>query len=145
MFGMRLLLLLTCLPLPALAWEAGTDGALCTLRHSEPGAQIELTHDPRGPVYTITLSRPEAWPDSPVFALRFEGGAELTISTDRHVLSDAGRALTVTDGGFGNVLQGLAENTIATGMTGSAALAFSLDGAAPEVAAFEACTTAPSV
>lgn len=142
---MKLVLLLTCLPLPALAWDAGIDGALCTLRHAEPGAEIALTHDPRGPVYTITLTRPEPWPDSPVFALRFEGGAELTISTDRHVLSDAGRSLTVTDRGFGNVLSGLAENITATGMTGGAQLSFSLDGAAPEVAAFEACTTAPSV
>jgi hypothetical protein len=139
------MLVLACLPLPALGWEAGRDGALCTLTHSEPGAEIRLTHDPRGPVYTITLTRPTRWPEAPVFALRFDGGAGMTISTDRHVLSDEGRSLTVTDRGFGNVLSGLSENATATGLTGEAALSFGLQGAAPEVAEFEACASAPSV
>lgn len=143
---MRLILpLLLLLPTTALGWEAGTDGPLCTLEHAEPGAEVRLTYDPAGPTYTITLTAPEPWPSGPVFALRFEGGQGLTISTDRHVLSQAGRALTVTDRGFGNVLRGLAENTTATGLLGAASVGFSLDCAAPAVAEFEACGRTPSV
>lgn len=145
---MRLIipLLAACLiPLPVFAWEAGTQGPLCTLTHSEPGAEIRLTYDSRGPEYTITLTAPSPWPRQPVFTLRFEGGPGLAISTDRHILSPDGRSLTVIDRGFGNVLRGLAENRQATGLTGPGMLSFSLDGAAPEVAKFEACGTAPSV
>lgn len=133
------------LPLPAIAWEAGSDGPLCTLTHAEPGAEIRLTYDSLGPEYTITLTAPEPWPQQPVFALRFEGGRGLTISTDRHILSPDGRSLTVIDRGFGNVLRGLAENSRATGLTGARSLSFSLEGAAPEVARFEACGAEPSV
>lgn len=130
---------------PALAWEAGVQGPLCTLAHSEPDADVLLTYDPAGPQYTITLTRTAPWGASPVFVLRFEGGRALMISTDRHTLSDDGRALTVVDRGFGNVLRGLSENQSATGQLGSVSLSFSLDGAAPEVAVFEACSATPSV
>jgi hypothetical protein len=131
---------------PAAAWEAGRSGTICTLTHIDPEAgEIRLTHDPAGPLYTITVTRTEPWPDAPVFGIAFGGGAELTITTDRHVLSDEGRALTVTDRGFGNVLAGLALNETATIFAGPAALTVSLEGAAPEVAAFAACELAPSV
>jgi hypothetical protein len=129
---------------PATAWEAGRDGPLCTLTHTEAAGDLRLTFDPAGPVYTLTATRPGAWPQAAVFGIAFEGGAEITITTDRHSLSADARRLSVADTGFGNVLTGLSQNTTATLFTGSATLSFSLDGAAPAVAAFEACATTPS-
>ena len=130
--------------LPATAWEAGVDGSICTLTHAEGDTTIRLTHDPAGPLYTITATRPDPWPRSAIFGIAFLGGAELTITTDRHTLSDDARALSVADRGFGNVLLGLSQNSTARFFTGAATLEVALDGAAPEVAAFEACITAPS-
>ncbi|NKX43243.1 excinuclease ABC subunit B [Roseicyclus persicicus] len=130
---------------PAAAWQAGVEGALCTLTHSDPAAgEVRLTYDPSLPVYSITVTRPEPWPAVPRFEIAFLGGAELTIGTDRHSLSDDGLSLTVTDRGFGNVLNGLSGNLVAAMLAGDVAVPFSLAGAAPEVAAFEACTAAPS-
>ena len=130
---------------PAAAWEAGVEGAICTLSHSEDGVEVRLTHDPAVPLYTITVSGPSPWPEAPVFGIAFLGGDEISISTDRHVLSEEGRALSVADRGFGNVLAGLSRNLGAVFVAGDVALRVSLEGAAPEVAAFEACGTAPSV
>jgi hypothetical protein len=130
--------------LPAQAWVAGVDGPLCTLEHSGPSGEVRLTYDPSLPLYTIAIRGAEPWPDSAVFAMRFEGPRENTISTTRHVLSEGGRTLSVADVGFGNVLDGLEFNAVAVAFAGQAALAFDLAGAAPEVAAFRACTIAPS-
>jgi hypothetical protein len=60
-------------------------------------------------------------------------------------LSEGGTALTVTDRGFGNVLDGLQHNEAATALAGSASLSVSLDGAAPAVEAFRDCAQTPSV
>ena len=76
----------------------------------------------------------------PIFAIRFDGPRGLTISTDRHVILDDGATLTVTDRGFGNVLNGLEFNDTATALLGDRAVAFALDGAGPAVRAFRACT-----
>ena len=142
-------ILAACLALalttPAHAWQAGAEGAICTLTHSENGLDIRLTHDPGPPLWTITITGPEPWPQAAIFGIAFVGGAELTITTDRHSLSPDARALTVTDRGFGNVLAGLSGNQRAVFFTGGVELSASLDGAAPEVAAFEACGTRPSV
>lgn len=130
---------------PAAAWEA-TIGVVCTLDHADDRAEVRLTYDPRIPEYSITIKRLDgAWPAAPVFALRFEGAQGLTISTDRHTLSEGATALTVRDRGFGNVLNGLQFNSQAVAVTGDAALPISLDGAAPAVAAFRRCDAAPSV
>ena len=137
-------LALLLLALPARAWEFRA-GEICELVHEAPGTAVRLTYDPRLPEYTITLRRAAPWPVAPVFAMRFDGPRGLTISTDRHVLSDGGTALTVTDRGFGNVLDGLQYNRTATALTGDAALSVPLDGAAPEVAAFRACAEGASV
>jgi hypothetical protein len=51
----------------------------------------------------------------------------------------------VTDSGFGNVLDGLQFNDTATAVTGAAELRIPLEGAAPAVEDFRACTKAPSV
>ncbi|MFY0692502.1 MAG: excinuclease ABC subunit B [Paracoccaceae bacterium] len=129
---------------PAYAWEA-IPGPICTLAHDTSDASVRVTYDPRIPEYAISLSRSGTpWPDGPVFAIRFDGPRPLTITTDRHVLSDGQTTLTVTDSGFTNVLNGLQFNTTATALIGETALPLSLEGATPAVEAFRACTTAPS-
>jgi hypothetical protein len=130
--------------LPAQAWEAGVEGPLCTLEHSGPAGEVRLTYDPSLPLYTIAIRGTEPWPEFPVFAIRFDGPRENTISTARHVLSEGGLTLSVADVGFGNVLDGLEFNAVAVAYSGTTSLAFDLAGAAPEVAEFRACTVAPS-
>lgn len=130
---------------PAQAWQAGQDGALCTLTHREGGVEVVLTHDPSPPLWTITVTTQAPWPEVGTFGIAFLGGAEITITTDRHTLSRDGRALGVADRGFGNVLAGLSGNARAVFRAGDVEVSVSLDGAAPEVAAFEACGTRPSV
>lgn len=128
---------------PAFAWEA-TIGPICTLTHQTDTASIELTYDPAAPLYTITVTRKGTpWPDAPIFEMTFNGPVPQTITTNRHTLSDNGKALTVSDQGFGNVLDGLQFNDTATAYSGSADVTVSLDGAAPAVQAFRDCP--PSV
>lgn len=129
---------------PARAWEAGVDGGLCTLTHSEGDISVRLTFDPSVPLYTITLTASDPWPVAPEFAMQFDGAQPLTIRTDQHVLSPDRRSLSVSDRGFGNVLDGLQFNATAQGLSGPASVAVSLDGAAPEVAAFRACGQVPT-
>lgn len=136
-------LFLLMLSTPALAWEAGFDGPLCTLEHDQSGAQMRLTYNPAGPLYTITVTSPQAWSDSPYFGIQFQGPSPNIITTDRHSLSESRDALSVSDRGFGNVLNGLSDNEIALAFTPNASIAFDLEGAAPAVAAFEACVTRP--
>lgn len=142
---MRLVLTLFFMMLstPALAWEAGLDGPLCTLEHGQDGAQMRLTYNPAGPLYTITVTSPQAWMDSPYFGIQFQGPSPNIITTDRHTLSDNRDALSVSDRGFGNILSGLSDNESAVAFTPSASIAFDLEGAAPAVATFEACVTRP--
>lgn len=144
-FRISLAVAATCAALPAAAWEAGVDGALCTLSHTEADITVRLTYDPGVPLYTISLTAPEPWPLAPSFAMRFEGEQPNVITTDRHVLSPDRRTLSVSDRGFGNVLDGLAGNETATGISGLGAISVGLEGAAPEVAAFRACWQTPSV
>jgi hypothetical protein len=140
---MRLALALFLLAGPLHAWEFSAD-PLCTLSHATEEAAVVVTHDPAIPEYAITMTRAGApWPEGRVFAIRFDGPRGLTISTTRHSLGAGGRALTVTDRGFGNVLDGLQFNDTATALLGDAAVAFPLDGAAEPVARFRACVAAP--
>jgi len=142
MTRMILPILLMLVPLPAIAWQADRAGALCTLT-DESGAVV-LTHDPAGPAYTITVTRLEPWPDTTNFGIAFQGGAEITITTDRHERSADGLSITVTDRGFGNVLAGLSENATAMIFAGEARMMIPLAGAAPQVAIFEACEALPT-
>ena len=142
--GMRYLLPLLCLSTPAAAWEF-TPGLPCLLTHSEANVAVELTHDPTQPLFTITLTQATPWPQADVFSLRFEGAAGLTISTNRHQLSKDGRSLTVTDTGFGNVLNGLAFNQRAVAVIGPVEIGVSLDGANAPTEAFRACAVDPAV
>jgi hypothetical protein len=136
-----ILILILITPLPAMAWQAGRMGTICTL--SDTAGDVILTHDPSGPVYTITVRRSDPWPAAAIFGITFLGQDGLTITTDRHVLSDDGRAITVTDRGFGNLLAGMRGNDTATLFAGPVSKTVSLAGAAPAVAEFEACTPLP--
>ncbi|MEO1108730.1 MAG: hypothetical protein AAFX90_12475 [Pseudomonadota bacterium] len=139
---MRTVLLSIILATPASAWEA-TVGQICTLSHSTDQAEIFLTYDPSQPLYTLTVTRKtEGWTQTPWFAMRFDGSRPIEIATPRHVLSDNAASLTVTDTGFGNVLDGLEYNQTAYAFTQDGLAEFPLDGAAPEVRIFRDCAGA---
>ncbi|MGR3713480.1 MAG: hypothetical protein ACU0A6_10220 [Shimia sp.] len=126
---------------PATAWQA-TVADICTLTHETDTAHVHLTFAPTKPLYTLAITRKGApWPDDPWFAIRFVGPNEITISTDKHALSDNGQTLNVADSGFSNVLDGLQFNAKALAGTATQGEAIDLTGAAPEVAKFRACTT----
>ncbi|MEM6727040.1 MAG: hypothetical protein AAF618_00945 [Pseudomonadota bacterium] len=128
--------LLCLLASPAAAWDF-TPGDICLLGDVQGGLSIELTHDPSQPLYSITLRRDTPWPEAPVFGIAFANGP--TITTNRHVLSEGGQALTVTDRGFGNVIDGLAAGGTALALVGDDVEEFSLEGAAEPAEAFAAC------
>ncbi|MEM6464712.1 MAG: hypothetical protein AAF724_22665 [Pseudomonadota bacterium] len=136
------LLLASAAAQPALAWQASVETGICILSHGETSVDVELSFDPTLPLYSITITRRDPWPAGGVFAMRFEGMQPIFIQTNRQSLSDGGRSLTVTDSGFGNVLDGLQFNETAEAILGDSVAEFTLEGAAPEVAAFRACTSA---
>ena len=138
---LRLTAFIALTALPASAWEFEVRD-VCLLTHRMDAADIEVSYDPSIPEYAIRITRTPPWPGGPVFAIRFDGPRGLTISTDRHELSAGQATLTVTDKGFGNVLNGLQFNRTATAILGDEALSISLDGAAEPVEAFRACTEA---
>ncbi|WP_137110341.1 excinuclease ABC subunit B [Rhodobacter sp. SY28-1] len=141
---MRALLALALLATPAQAWDF-TPTPICTILKDTPTLQIRVTYDPaQAQPYAITLTRPDPWPATDSFGLRFEGPMAMTIGTDRHQLSNDGRTLTVTDTGFGNVLDGLALNRIAAALAGDLLIPIDLTGARPAVEAFRACGEVPS-
>lgn len=141
---MRVLICLLVWTSPVFAWEF-TPGRPCVLTHVEDGAEVTLTHDPAAPLYTITIRTFAPWPDADAFGIRFDGPAGLTITTDRHVISPDGRALSVADRGFGNVLNGLQQNDTATALVGNTAVTFSLDDADDPVSKFRLCEAIPGV
>ena len=98
-----------------------------------------LTYDPRGPEYTISVTTDAfVWPDG-IFFMGFEGPQPLTISTDRHTITEDGSTLSVRDSGFGNVLNGLEFNTAAYAGVGQSSVAVSLEGISDPIRAFRAC------
>ncbi len=143
---MRLTVLLFFFATQAFAWDyAGSP--VCTLKHSTEKADLTLTYDNRadGP-YAIQITRNDkVWPSDPVFLMRFDGLRPLVITTDRHVVDAERKSLTVTDRGFGNVLDGLEYNFIATAKSGETMLIFPLTGAAPAVRRFKACVASPEI
>ena len=140
---LRALAVLLLTATPALAWEAKT-GPICELTHEDEVANVRVTYDPAVAEYAIAITPDRPWSPGPVFAIRFDGPRGLTISTGRHVISGEGATLTVTDRGFGNVLNGIEFNDTATALLGDRAIAFALDGAGPAVRAFRACTAGES-
>lgn len=141
---MRALIALVLLAQPALAWDFIAT-PVCTIFNDAPGLSVRVTYDPtQAEPYAITLTRPDPWPVTGTFGLGFTGPAAMTIGTSRHQLSADGRTLTVTDTGFGNVLDGLAFNSAAAALAGDLAVPFDLTGAGPAVEAFRACGVMPS-
>jgi hypothetical protein len=136
---MRTALVLIVTAAPAAAWEF-TDRPVCTLSQDTAEVGVKVTFDPAIPEYAIALTLADGvWPIAPVFAIAFDGGWPITIQTDRHVITDAGRTLTVRDSGFGNVLDGIGRNRVATALAPGVAVAIPLDGAGPPLAAFRDC------
>ncbi len=137
---LRALAVLLLTAAPALAWETRS-GRVCELVHDGETAFVRVTYDPAIPEYSIAITPELPWLNSPVFAMRFDGPRSNIISTDRHVISGGGATLTVTDSGFGNVLNGLEFNHTATALLGDRAIAVPLDGAGPAVRDFRACAS----
>jgi hypothetical protein len=141
---MRALIALLLLAAPAQAWDF-TPIPVCTIAEDTPTLSIRVTFDPAQPEpYAISLTRPDPWPVTESFGLRFDGPQAMTIGTARHRVSEDGRTLTVSDTGFDNVLNGLALNATATALAGGAEVPFDLTGAAAAVEAFRACGVVPS-
>lgn len=135
---MRSLTALLLLASPAFAWEASRQGPVCLLTKVTDEAEIVVSHDATKSVpYAIELTNGAGWKAGPIFAIRFDGLQPLTITTDRHTVTED--TLTVTDTGFGNVLDGLARNFVALATSGETALVIPLEGAEPEVEKFKSC------
>lgn len=132
---MRLLTLLICLAAPAHAWEFSAD-PLCTIRDAQKGVTTEVIYDPRNGHYSLTMTDSAGWGEATIFGIRFDGARSFTIQTDRQRIE--GNRLTVSDTGFGNVLDGLEFSTTATPFL-SRERPLSLVGAAEAVRAFRAC------
>ena len=136
---MRLTALALIAASPAAAWEF-SDRPVCTLSHDTTEVAVAVTFDPAIAEYAITLTLAEGvWPSAPVFAIAFEGGWPIMIQTDRHELSDGGRTLRVRDSGFGNVLDGIGRNTLATAILPGREVLVPLSGAGGPLAEFRDC------
>ena len=130
---------LLLLAAPAHAWEFAPT-PVCTLTHSEGASEVAVTYDHGAQLYAFEVTSADGWPAAPAFSIRFDGARPNVISTTRH--STDANTLTVTDSGFGNVLDGLEFNSTATAFTQTAAVTVSLEGAAAPVQQFRACATA---
>ena len=105
---------------------------------------VVLTFDPAAEVYSITLTRADAiWPQSDTFRLRFDGPRPLIIGTDRHEYSNAERSLSVSDSGFGNVLDGIQFNTAMVALVGNDEISLPTVDASEAMQAFRDCPSAP--
>jgi len=124
--------------MPASAWEFHP-GQPCRLTHQASDGFVELTYDPSQPIYTIQLTRADPWQAAEVFSMQFVGPMGLAISTNRQVLSADRRTLTVTDTGFGNVLNGLQFNNSARAVLGDQYFDMALIGAREPVDRFRRC------
>lgn len=137
---MRSLIALLALTTPATAWEF-SPVPVCTLSHATDEASLTVTYDGLATQpYAIAITGPGVAP-APVFGIRFAGGTGLTITTDRHIVE--GNTVTVTDRGFGNVLNGIEFSETATALLGDTAISFPLDGADDPMQAFRTCIAAP--
>lgn len=137
---LRIVAILMLASTPAAAWEANSDG-LCTLLHNEGAGSVRVAYDTSTQTYSISITSSRLWRSGPIFAMRFDGPQSNMISTNRHVISDDGMKLTVTDSGFGNVLDGLEFNQTATAVLGEQTLTFGLETAGPAVREFRECAS----
>lgn len=129
---------------PSLAWEANS-GVICELAHSADEADVLVTYDPAALEYSISFTLAQPWAQAPTFALGFRGPQANIISTNRHVLSQDEATLTVSDSGFGNVLNGLEFNQTMTAVLGEQAVNVPLEGASEAVQAFRRCASSVSI
>ncbi|WP_043699539.1 hypothetical protein [Yoonia vestfoldensis] len=137
---MRLTFAFILLAAPAGAWDF-SPSPICTLTDAD--GTVTVTYDARLPEYSVTITLPDGtWSDDPAFAMNFVGDRPIFIQTDRHQISPDGRSLTVTDSGFGNVLDGLAFNQRAYAISGDTTVGVSLEGIGPAMEAFRACPEA---
>lgn len=127
---------------PAAAWDVSL-GPICVLEDQQPEVAVTLTHDPEGPIYSITITTPTPWPEGPVFSITFVGDNPLRITTNQHVLSDDNRAVTVVDRGFGNVLNGMEFNETAIASLAGREVPFDLSAVDAPMQPFRTCTPQP--
>ena len=139
MTPMRAALALLLFTSPAAGWEF-SPSPICTLTDTSDAGAMTVTYDPAIIEYTITVTLPQgSWPEAQTFGMAFAGERPIRIQTDLFTISPDGRSLTVTDRGFGNVLNGLQFNTRAYAVLGNRTAGFSLDGIAPAITAFRGC------
>lgn len=136
----RVLAVLLLTTAPVLAWEAKS-GRICELTYDGVNASVRVTYDPAVPEYSIAVTSQRPWPNDPIFAMRFDGPRGNTITTGRQVISRDGTTVTVTDSGFGNVLNGLEFNQTATAVLGDRTVTVPLDDAGPAVRDFRVCAS----
>ena len=123
----------------ATAWEFA-ESNICTLTHDTQETSIALTFDPSIGVYDIAITlMGQTWGDAPAFRIVFDGPNPLAIGTDRQVISDNQTRLSVSNSGFGNVLDGIQFNETMTASLGDQSVTISLDGASDPMAAFRLC------
>lgn len=123
----------------ASAW-AFSPTPVCTLSHDTADARVQITYDATVSEYRLLIElRTQTWPDAPQFAISFSGDRALRIVTDSHVLSENATSVSVTDSGFGNVLNGLEFNRSAIATLGDTQLRIPLNGAALPIQQFRAC------
>ncbi len=136
----RLITFLVFLATPVTAWEF-TPVPICTLVSPTENGEVRVTYDPGANLYEIRLTYlgGEVWENAATFGIEFVGTRSLAIGTDRHVISEDGKSLSVTDSGFGNVLDGIEFNSVAQARAGNSAMTMSLAGAAEPLQAFRAC------
>ncbi len=133
---------LALLPFPALAWEFSPT-PICTLSTSAEMGDVAVTFNRGSGEYAINLTLLEIeWDPAPSFSILFVGPRGRQISTDRHVISSDGTSLSVTDTGFGNVLDGIEFNQAAQARAGDTEMIIPLAGAAEPLEAFRACGVA---
>ncbi|MDX8347914.1 excinuclease ABC subunit B [Cognatiyoonia sp. IB215446] len=139
---MRIAFAFTLFAWPAAAWQF-SPSPICTLTETTVDGTLTITYDASLPEYVITITLPDTrWPKAPEFAMAFSGNQPIALRTERHQLSDDRRSLTVTDTGFGNVLNGLEFNLRAYATSGGTTVGFTLTDIGPAIRDFRNCPAA---
>jgi hypothetical protein len=139
-----LILSLTLIAGSARAWDFAAT-PLCTLADRTDRQATVLQFDPGADQpWSITMTLQDGtWPAAPGLTMAFLGGQELVIGTDRHILSDGARSVTVRDRGFDNVIAGLAQNQVAIATMGDRVMEIPLAGIAGPLQQFLDCLAQP--
>lgn len=128
----------------SIAWEF-TETTICTVTHNSADLRVELIFDPAASLYEIALIRPDTpWAQADAFRLQFDGPRPLIIGTDRHERTPDGSRLSVTDTGFGNVLDGLQFNDTMTARNGDQTVSVETTDATAALEAFRDCPSTPT-